>query len=251
MNNQNPLIPQGSALEQRNKGRARVQIAVFFVLIIHGIGLMALLMQGCGQSKEPATTTETEPSNAPPAFVEPASPPVTTGTPPVVATAPAVEEPPAPPPTVPAGATEYTIVKGDYLEKIAKSFHVSVKAIIDANPGIEPTRLKIGQKINIPAATTLTAPAATGALPAESGSVGGMQTYTVKSGDNLTKIATQFGTTIKALRTANDLKTDSIKVGQKLKIPAKASAPVTAPSAPTEPAPTSPTTPVPAAPPAQ
>ena len=56
MNNQNPLIPQGSALEQKNKGRARVKIAVFFVLAVHGIGLMALLMQGCGQSKEPAAT---------------------------------------------------------------------------------------------------------------------------------------------------------------------------------------------------
>ena len=52
---------------------------------------------------------------------------------------------------MPAGATEYTIVKGDYLEKIAKNFHVSVKAITDANPGIEPTKLKIGQKIHIPA----------------------------------------------------------------------------------------------------
>ena len=34
MNNQNPLIPQGSVLEQKNKGRARVKIAVFFVLAI-------------------------------------------------------------------------------------------------------------------------------------------------------------------------------------------------------------------------
>jgi len=250
MNNQNPLIPQGSALEQRNKGRARVQIAVFFVLAIHGIGLMALLMQGCGQSKEPAALTETESSNAPPAFVESTSPPVTTGAPPVEAIAPTVPEPPAPP-TVPAGATEYTIVKGDILEKIAKSFHVSVKAITDANPGIEPTKLKIGQKIHIPAAAALSAPAVTGTAPVESASAGGDQTYTVKSGDNLTKIAAQFGTTIKALRTANNLKTDSIKVGQKLKIPAKASAPVTAPIVPAEPVPTSPTTPSPTAPPGQ
>ena len=69
----------------------------------------------------------------------------------------------------------------------------------------------------------------TGAAPVESASAGGEQIYTVKSGDNLTKIARQFGTTVKALRAANGLKTDSIKVGQKLKIPAKASAPATAP----------------------
>ena len=82
-------------------------------------------------------------------------------------------------------------------------------------------------------------------------SASGEQTYTVKSGDNLTKIAAQFGTTLKALRAANGLKTDSIKVGQKLKIPAKASAPMAAPVAPTEPAPTAPTDPQPTAPPGQ
>jgi LysM repeat protein len=45
--------------------------------------------------------------------------------------------------------------------------------------------------------------------------------YTVKSGDSLIKIASQFGTTVKAIRAANSLKTDSIKVGQKLSIPSK------------------------------
>jgi len=222
-------------MEQKNKGRARVKIAVFFVLAVHGIGLMALLMQGCGQSKESAPPMEITDSNPPPAFVESAPPPVTTSTPPVVATAPTVSEPPAPPPPVaPPGATEYAIVKGDYLEKIAKNFHVSVKALLEANPGIEPTKLQIGQKIHIPASVTSAAPAPAGVAPAETTSAGGGQIYTVKSGDNLTKIATKFGTTIKALRAANDLKTDSIKVGQKLTVPVAGSAPATAPVAPIE-----------------
>ena len=248
MNNQNPLIPQGSVLEQKNKGRARVKIAVFFVLAIHGIGLMALLMQGCGQSKEPATPTETTASNTPPAFVETTVPPATTSNPPVVVTAPPQVETPAAP-TVPAGASEYAIVKGDSFSTIAKKFHVSAKALADANPGVESTKLQIGQKIHIPAAAAPTVPAVTGAAPVESASVGGEQTYTVKSGDNLTKIAGQFGTTLKALRAANGLKTDSIKVGQKLKIPAKTSAPVAIPTAPAEPAPASPPVSTPPAPP--
>ena len=37
MNNLSPLIPQGSLLEQKNKGRARVKIAVFFVLHAWGV----------------------------------------------------------------------------------------------------------------------------------------------------------------------------------------------------------------------
>jgi LysM repeat protein len=238
MNNQNPLIPQGSALEQKSKGRARVKIAVFFVLAIHGIGLMALLMQGCGQSKEPITPTETQASNPPPAFVESTNPPVTTSNLPVVVAPVPVETPV--PPVVTAGATEYTIVKGDSFSTLAKKYHVSVKAITDANPGVDSTKLKIGQKIHVPAPAAPTAPTAAGTAPVESPSVSGEQTYTVKSGDNLTKIASQCGTTIKALRAANGLKTDSIKVGQKLKVPAKAAAPVAVPTAPVEPAPTTP-----------
>jgi LysM repeat protein len=259
MNNQNPLIPQGSAMEQKNKGRARVKIAVFFVLAVHGIGLVALLMQGCGQSKEPVPQPETTTPNPPPAFVEPTNPPATASNPPVAVAAPPVAEPSAPPPAAaPAGATEYTVAKGDYLEKIAKNFHVSVKAITDANPGIQPTKLQIGQKIHIPAPTTAAAPAAPavpGVAAPETASVGGEQVYTVKSGDTLTKIAGQFSTTVKALRAANGLKTDSIKVGQKLKIPAKSSTPAAAPMAPAEPAPTMPppppptTAPAPSAPP--
>jgi LysM repeat protein len=248
MNNYNPVIPQGSTMEQKNKGRARVKIAVFFVLAVHGIGLMALLMQGCGQSKEVVPPAEPAVTNTPAAFVDTNTAPVATSSPPVVVTAPVPVETPAPP-AIPAGATEYAIVKGDNFSTLAKKFHVTAKAIADANPGVDSTKLKIGQKIHIPAPAAPTAPAVSGAAPVESTSAGGEQTYTVKSGDNLTKIAGQFGTTIKALRAANGLKTDSIKVGQKLKIPAKASAPVAVPTVPVESAPTPPPTSTPTTPP--
>src|ERR1039458_1462048 len=241
MNTQNSLIPQGSALEQKTKGRARVKVAVFFVLAIHGIGLMAfLLMQGCGQSKEAAAPTEPAVTNTPPLVRDTNPPPVTTSTPPVVVTAPVMPIETPVPPVIPAGATEYAIVKGDTFGTLAKKFHVSAKAIADANPGVEPTKLKIGQKIHIPTPAASSTPAVTGTAPVESATASGEPTYTVKSGDNLTKIAVHLGTTLKALRAANGLKTDSIKVGQKLKIPAKASAPVAVPTAPLEPAPTSP-----------
>src|SRR5258707_9993327 len=122
MNNPSPLIPQGSLLEQKNKGRARVKIAVFLVLAIHGVGLMALLMQGC--KKEPDATTPSgadQATNNPAPSFEPPNLPVADTNPPAATTnAPGVADAtPAPA----AGATDYKIVKGDTLGTIAKKFH--------------------------------------------------------------------------------------------------------------------------------
>jgi len=43
--------------------------------------------------------------------------------------------------------------------------------------------------------------------------------YVVKSGDTLTKIAKTRGVTVKAIKSANDLSSDNVVVGAKLKIP--------------------------------
>jgi len=48
-------------------------------------------------------------------------------------------------------------------------------------------------------------------------------TYVVKRGDTLTAIAKKHGTTVKALKAANRLKTDQILVGKLLKLPAPVS----------------------------
>ena len=219
-----PLVPQGSLLEQKNKGRARVKIAVFFVLAIHGIGLLALLMQGCrrdegagggGGSAAPTNAVATPAfENTNIAVVEP----VVTNTTPVAPAAPVA-------PT--GGATDYKVVKGDTLATIATHHKVTLKALMDANPGVDPVKLQIAQTIHIPAPTA--APAATttgnngGATTVDAAS--GEKIYTVKTGDSLTKIAASQGTTIVKLRAANGLKTDAIKVGQKLKIPAGSTPP--------------------------
>jgi LysM repeat protein len=225
MNNQSPLVPQGSLLEQKNKGRARVKIAVFFVLTIHGVALLALLMQGCQKEKETAKTDQSTPAaptfdstNAPVPEVIGAVPPTNP---------PSIPES-APIPAAPAAVSEYTVVQGDTFSTIAKKFKVSTPAVIAANPGAEPTKLHVGQKLHIPPAPPVVAsssgptPAAVPTL-APGNPAGGEQLYTVKSGDNLTKIGGQFGVSPKAIRSANSLKTDSIRVGQKLKIPGKVS----------------------------
>lgn len=112
---------------------------------------------------------------------------------------------------------EYTIVRGDTLGAIAKRNHTTVSAIRAANPGIEPTRIRPGQKIQVPTGSPTTT-SATGNNNANAGNGGG-KTYTVKSGDTLSKIARQYGITIDQLSDANNLRTTRLNVGQKLKIP--------------------------------
>jgi len=221
MNKHNPLVPQGSLLDQKNKGRTRVEIAVFVVLAIHGIGLLALLMQGC--QKPPESTLATEATNSPPPFVEPTNPPSPPTNTNAVTAPPAatntLSQAPIPPAAVPpVGPTEYTIAKNDTFSDLAKKFHVSIKAIEDANPGVDPTKLRVGQKIQMPAPP---AAAPTMLAAGDAAMAGAEQTYAVQSGDTLGAIAKSNGVSVKALREANNLKTDRITPGQKLKIPAR------------------------------
>ena len=48
------------------------------------------------------------------------------------------------------GGTIYTVRAGDTLFAIAQRFNTTIQAIINANPGIDPNRLVIGQRICIP-----------------------------------------------------------------------------------------------------
>ena len=45
--------------------------------------------------------------------------------------------------------------------------------------------------------------------------------YTVRRGDNLSKIAKRYGVTVAAIKRANNMGGDNIHQGQKLKIPQK------------------------------
>jgi len=228
MNNPNPFVPQGSLLEQQSKRRSYMRLGVFCVLLVGVVGLTAMLIQGC--KREQNNEAENQPPVDTNTVVMDTNPPPTVASNPPVAPPPVVVQPPVAQP-----GTEYVVVHGDTLGKIAKKNGVTLSALKAANPGIEPTKLKVGQKLTIPAGGT--APGATGASVGSDTGMGG-ETYTVKSGDTLSKIAKAHGTTVKALRAENNLTTDHILVGKKLKIPAKAEAAAPAPApAPVAPAP--------------
>jgi len=251
MTNPNPFLPKGSLLEQQSLRRSRLKIGVSCVLAVSVVGLVGMLIQGCKREKPVDELT--------PPVVEPNAAVTDTNPPPVVDTNPPVVMPPistnppvpVPPPVVEppvATGSDYTVAKGDSLAKIAKKNGVSLKALEAANPGVVPTKLKVGQKLTIPAGGKTSADV--GAAPVIAGSDAGTS-YTVKSGDTLTKIAKAHGVKVKALQAANNLNTTKIKVGQKLTIPAKAEAatPAAAPVVDTTPAPPMPPAPVMPAPP--
>jgi len=250
MNNPNPFLPQGSFLEQKDKARTRVKIAVFFSISLSVVALMALLIQGC---RKPNDTAENgSETNSIPEL--PTNPPdMTTASNTAMMPAPETN-PPTPPPTQPVFTAppapmseDYTVIKGDRLGDIAKNKNVSLKALEEANPGVDPKKLKIGQKLHVPAPASAPTPGAAPMTSAtESTASGGLQTYKVKSGDNLTTIAKHFHVTIKAIQSANSMTTTSIKVGQTLKIPAGGAAPAPAPAETMPPPVTTPSAPVPA-----
>jgi LysM repeat protein len=244
MNNPNPFLPQASLLERQNNRRSRLKLAVFCVLLVSVTGLVAMLIQGCKRNNpdsEIATLPPAETNsfatdtNFPPMETSNATvavPPVVTNPAPAVVPLPPVEPVAPVVPVAPATGSEYAVAKGDSLAKIAKNHGVSLKALEAANPTVQPTKLKIGQKLVIPAGTKaaneLTAP--TVSTPAVG--TDNSNSYVVKANDSLTKIAKIHGVTVKAIKTANSLTTDQIKVGQKLKIPAKAEKATVAPAAP-------------------
>jgi LysM repeat protein len=244
MNNPNPFVPQGSLLEQQSKRRSRLKLAVFCMLAVGIAGLSAMLIQGCSHQQTETADNNTSPPMDTNNYTANTNPPPDTNV--VVPPIPTNPAPVIVPPVVVTAGSEYIVVKGDTLGKIARKNGVKLKALEDANPTVKPTKMKVGDKIMIPAGTGATAPATTGistGADMNSGSSGGEAIYVVKSGDTLTKIAKANGTTIKLIESENNLTTTKIKVGQKLKIPAKAEAATPAPAPVAPVAPVAPMTP--------
>lgn len=119
-------------------------------------------------------------------------------------------------------ARQYSVRRGDTFSKIASKHGVSLNALLRANPTSDPKRLQIGKSINIPASAKR--PPAAAAAAATSTSSAGAQAasiYEVQPGDNLTVIARKHGTMVNAIKALNRMRSDRIKIGDKLKIPAR------------------------------
>jgi LysM repeat protein len=124
---------------------------------------------------------------------------------------------------------QYTVRPGDTVSHIAVRTGASVSAITRANALPSSARIRIGQTLTIPTGTSAPSSARTAPAPAAPAPTA---SYTVRSGDTVSRIAAQHGTSVPAIVAANGLDSRAfIRVGQKLSIPGAAGASAPAPAA--------------------
>lgn len=107
----------------------------------------------------------------------------------------------------------HTVVAGEYLTLIARNYGVTVNELRLWNHLTTDT-LQIGQVLKVIPGTT---------TPVETPSEdddhsGGVVSYVVKAGDNLWSISQRFGVTMNDLRLWNHLTSDTLQIGQVLKV---------------------------------
>lgn len=129
--------------------------------------------------------------------------------------------PAAPTPVAAATTTlggTHTVAKGETLGDISATHYGTTKhwrKIVEANPGLDPARLKIGQVIQIPAVET---PAAAAAVP------GGADSYTVKKGESYYTIAKKMlgsSSRWREIERLNSIPAEELRAGAVIKLPAK------------------------------
>ncbi|MBS4175420.1 GH25 family lysozyme [Bacillus sp. FJAT-49736] len=99
--------------------------------------------------------------------------------------------------------TKYTIKKGDTLSGVAKRFHTTVSTLKSVNKIKNVNFIRSGQKIIIPSKSTAAKKT---------------KYHKIVKGDTLWDIAKTNKTTVKKLKSLNNLKSDVIYPGQKIRI---------------------------------
>jgi len=213
----------------------------FLMLTILGIHVAAagffMMMSGCSTTKQ----TSVEPPPAPIMPPKPIDESVATPMP-RPGFRPPVSVEKAPETIDAADASSYTIQKGDSLSKVAARAGVSVREIQELNNITDPNKIRIGQKILLPAhakslpnkpvaSSASSKPSSKSASKSSAPAKASGDSHTVQPGDTLGKLASRYGTSVAAFKSVNNLKSDTIRIGQKLAVPNGKSADKAAPSA--------------------
>ena len=120
-----------------------------------------------------------------------------------------------------SGVKRVVTKSGDYMTKIAKANGLTAKQMNMYNP--QATRLKngnltTGQRILVPRMDVVRAARDVPDPKIERYGTSASGTYVVKKGESLSVIAKKNGTSVAAIKRMNRLKSDRIRVGQKLRV---------------------------------
>ncbi len=124
----------------------------------------------------------------------------------------------------------YRVKNGDYLGKIASRHRCTVSQIKRWN-NLRSNNIRVGQRLviyrggHVSSSTSSQTTVKQQSTATQNATTTSSSTYTVKNGDTLSGIATKHGTTVAKIKELNDLTSNNIKVGQKLKINGSAAAP--------------------------
>jgi len=189
---------------------------IAIVVAVHCVAVGSLIViQGCGTSKAPGVAQPGESVKMPTPTTE--LKPVSKLSEKPVVVHPGVK------------TTLYSVEPGDSLSTIAYRFHLRVADIQELNSIKDPKKLKLGQKLILPGEIDVNAfpkPKKSPAKPKTQVAAPPTQalgdSHVVQVGDTLSEIAATYGTTVEAIRAANGLTGKTLKIGQKLVIPAGA-----------------------------
>jgi len=116
----------------------------------------------------------------------------------------------------------HRVRRGETVSTIASRYGSSTSAVMSAN-GLRNSRIRIGQVLKVPpkggGSASMVATSSKSA-PSQSRSTSSSGRYEVQRGDTLSSIARRHGTSVTALKQANNIQNvRSLRVGQQLRIP--------------------------------
>lgn len=116
--------------------------------------------------------------------------------------------------------TGYKVKRGEYLKLIAERHDITHEELAALNNIPSNSSLAVGQNIKVPADKVTEAVVASDRDNSRSKQKVNTTTYTVKSGDNLSKIASQFNSSNEDIGKLNKISANAmVSVGQKLTVP--------------------------------
>jgi len=203
------------------ESKMKTSVVITTVITVHCLVVGAIILnQGCKTTRKTETGSSLPETKLPPAEITKEVPLPNPSPKPTVV-----------PEKVPSETTEYVVQNGDSISVIAARYGLKSADIIALNNLTDPSKIRVGQRILLPGKVDVKSPKAveikkqvTNTLQAETGlpaETTGTKIHVVGKGEYLSKIAATYHVKVSDIKKANNLTSDLIIVGQKLKIPVK------------------------------